>query len=253
MKHVAKPLSQFAEWTSQIPNTFRRREKDVESAARASSFRLFVFLAPLLAFLGQGLQGPLHFWLSSFFIVVSIVLSISAMSNRHSPTRVLHLITVGQFLAASALSVQGFHSEKPLLLFVVGTIASWLLVFDVYRYVLARREIQYFDKFSGLFAQFPLASGVALIGVLGIIGFPIASTFFAEDLLLEHAVKARLSYIPLFSAIFIINGITMVRMFARIFFGARDNTVDIDLDFSARQAATRVSLFFLANALALSI
>ena len=54
---------------------------------------------------------------------------------------------------------------------------------------------------------------------LGLSGFPITATFIGEDLLFSHIHQNQLLLASLVSISIILDGITLVRMYSRIFLG----------------------------------
>lgn len=184
------------------------------------------------------------------FLVLAMFLTLASFGEVLNPLSALRQSCFSHL--ALLLGFATNHSDRVSVLFYLcGFAASWLLVYDAYAYVLSRRRVELKSRFEGLFAQFPLASTIGLVGVLGLIGFPVATTFYADDLLLGHAAKMGILYVIVPSLIFILNGVTLVRLHARLFFGSRENeNTDIDLDFSTRRALGHLVIFAAFNACA---
>ncbi|MEY4047295.1 MAG: hypothetical protein RL284_846, partial [Bacteroidota bacterium] len=93
--------------------------------------------------------------------------------------------------------------------------------------VLARLE--YFgqsvllNKFHGYSYIRPRLSVAFLIACLGLSGFPITPTFIGEDLILGHLHENQIGLTLLISLILILDGLSIYRIYARLFWGPYDN------------------------------
>jgi formate hydrogenlyase subunit 3/multisubunit Na+/H+ antiporter MnhD subunit len=58
-----------------------------------------------------------------------------------------------------------------------------------------------------------------LMACLGLAGFPITPTFIGEDLIFNHIHKNQFALASFIALCFIISGLALVRIYARIFMG----------------------------------
>jgi formate hydrogenlyase subunit 3/multisubunit Na+/H+ antiporter MnhD subunit len=65
---------------------------------------------------------------------------------------------------------------------------------------------------------------IFLLATLGMAGFPITPTFLGEDLIFSHIAVNQLILLTTVTLSFIINGLSLVRIFARIFLGPHSKT-----------------------------
>lgn len=101
---------------------------------------------------------------------------------------------------------------------------SGVLVAGVVGYlaILRLRELEgdvSLGQFSGHVARHPRIATVFLLCCLGLAGFPITPTFVGEDLLFSHLHEDDALLAILVSLAFVIDGLALVRMYARIFLG----------------------------------
>ena len=75
------------------------------------------------------------------------------------------------------------------------------------------------NQHSGHVYEHPKFAFFFLLAALGVTGFPITSTFIGEDLLFSHIHPNQFVLGFLVAASFVISGITLLRMYARIFLG----------------------------------
>jgi NADH:ubiquinone oxidoreductase subunit 5 (subunit L)/multisubunit Na+/H+ antiporter MnhA subunit len=78
--------------------------------------------------------------------------------------------------------------------------------------------------FNGLVGKHPKMAGLFLLAALGVAGFPITTTFLGEDLLMSHIELNQVLLAFLVAAVFIINGIAIIRIYARVFLGSREKS-----------------------------
>jgi formate hydrogenlyase subunit 3/multisubunit Na+/H+ antiporter MnhD subunit len=75
------------------------------------------------------------------------------------------------------------------------------------------------DQFHGHSYKHPKLALVFLLSCLGLAGFPITPTFIGEDLLFTHIHEDQ-ALLAFFVALsFIIDGLSIIRIYSRIFLG----------------------------------
>lgn len=226
--------------------TLAKRVNQLEHRATQSRVlapALMISIAPLT------LLAPLPYLVLGF----SFFVALTALGENKSPLRALHAATLSNVLVAIAVWFQHRTAILTALLYLTGLLVSWILATESLNTILKRRTIQSITHFSGLFAQFPLASSLFLLGVLGVIGFPLSVTFWCEDQLIDHAISSGWLFLVVFNSSFILNGITLVRLYSHLFWGKRDNQIPgVNLDFSSNQVFARIFIFLIINAAQLS-
>ncbi|NCV43011.1 MAG: hypothetical protein EBW17_07635, partial [Actinobacteria bacterium] len=75
------------------------------------------------------------------------------------------------------------------------------------------------DPFEYLPQPHPTLGFLFLVCALGMTGFPISTTFLGEDLLLSHVAEGDYGRAVVLSFTFVLNGIAVIRLYARIFLG----------------------------------
>lgn len=181
-----------------------------------------------------------------FSLGISLFFALASLGEQKSAKRALLLAILGNIFAFLSIT-----TGKAGLLYLIGLFASSLTAMEALRYMNSRRTLSNFINYQGLYQQFPRASFILLIGILGIICFPFSSTFYGEDILLNISVHSGLHYLIIFQLIFIIIGISLMRFYALLIFGRRDNCMtDINLDYSASSTILRLLFFILGNSTA---
>lgn len=249
---IARNVERLAKLTNQFVNHLSVGKPVAPETVTLRSTSWFPVIS--LGLYGYNLiLGPTPF-VPILFLALSVFLALNAFGERQNPLAAIRSTCFSHLALLFALTINHLDIRSATLFYLVGFAASWLLVYDAYSFVLRRRVIDSRRRFEGLFAQFPLASAVGLVGILGLVGFPLATTFFAEDLLLEHAVHLGILFVAVPSVIFILNGATLIRLHSRLFFGARElENTELDLDYSTKRAFASLALFLIMNVLAFAL
>jgi NADH:ubiquinone oxidoreductase subunit 5 (subunit L)/multisubunit Na+/H+ antiporter MnhA subunit len=221
--------------------TSSERKMDREPGTAVYSFAPLLFALCFGVFLDVIFRG--YEIVRLFSLIAALILALAALGEQSRALRALILAIFGNLFAF--LSVTGSRAG---LLYLIGLITSAAVAIEALRYIEKRRRIFDLNSYLGLYQQFPLAGTMLLLGSLGILCFPISSTFYGEDLLLSLGIKSGLHYLIIFQLIFIVSGVAVIRMYSRIMLGRRDNAMkEIPLDFSSFSMALRLVLFFGGN------
>lgn len=221
-----------------------RLSKSPFSPKANTTFRSF---SPMFAILCLGVMVDLmlrsYEMIRIFSLITALILVLASLGEAKKPINALILIIFANLFAF--LSVL---SSKPGLLYLGGLSISSIVAFEALYYINNRRTISELKNHHGLFQQFPLAGSVFLMGILGIVSFPLSSTFYGEDILLELSIDSGLHYLVMFQIIFIISGISAIRLYSLTMLGKRDNDMrDINLDLTPLRAFLRIALLILGN------
>lgn len=156
-----------------------------------SRFPVFAYFGiPLLAALAGGVTYAL--------LASAGVAALQALNRRNAAHRTWELTSLASLLLSIGVSYGGANG-------------SWMIVVPFAAGIIACFGL-------GRIGIHMKSPGLSFASLLGLTGFPISPVFFGEDLLLHSAVQIHTSVAILFSAVFIINGISLIRAFSRNFF-----------------------------------
>lgn len=226
---------------------FFSSKEDVSVSSTGSTLKTF---APMLFALCLGVAIDVVFRsyeiVSLFSLIIALFLALAALGEKKRAMRALVLAVFGNIFAFLSVA-----TSKAGLLYLIGLMVSALVAIEALRYVEVRRHIADVKNYLGLYQQFPLAGTMFLLGSLGVISFPVSSTFYGEDLLLSLSLNSGLHFIIFFQLIFILSGIAMIRTYSHVMLGRRDNAMkEINLDFTPAQMCVRMIFFVGGNVLA---
>jgi formate hydrogenlyase subunit 3/multisubunit Na+/H+ antiporter MnhD subunit len=157
------------------------------------------------------------------FIAVTMVLK--SFTERKNPQVAWFLIIMNHFWIALAVSFNELFNVGQVLIYLSGVMASGLIG-SLILHRLAREEKEVsLDKFQGHSYAHPKLALLFLLCCLGLTGFPISSTFIGEDLVFTHIHENQIILATFASISFIVDGLSIMRIYARIFLGPHINTL----------------------------
>ena len=80
------------------------------------------------------------------------------------------------------------------------------------------------DTFNGHSYEHPKYAFVFLLSCLGLTGFPITPTFIGEDIIFTHIHENQIGLAFFAASSLIIDGIAVIRIYARVFLGPHVKT-----------------------------
>lgn len=187
---------------------------------------MFIILIPTFL-LGTGLwYFEFHLpkavanWLPELFAGLGLLGTIKAFSEQKYPRVAWMMIMAGHFWTALAVSFNERYDYHENLFYLSGISIFGLIGYALLEY-LKRKEKNYFHlgRYFGHAYEYPVLSSVFLICGLGVMAFPISSSFIGEDIVFSHIHSNQFFLAFLNSLNYIIGGIAVIRIYARLFLG----------------------------------
>lgn len=192
---------------------------------------LFFFFVPaylaglVLLYTGSVMPEWLRQHVPGLFSLLGLMMVLRSFTERHSPFLAWFLVLMNHFWVALAVSFNEYFDKSQVILYLSGIVCGGILgALCLYR--LYRREKKYFDlnRYYGHVYEHRGLSLVFLLAALGMMGFPLTPAFVGEDLIFSHIHETQF-VLALFNALgFIFGGISLIRMYARLFLGPHVKT-----------------------------
>lgn len=150
------------------------------------------------------------------------LLMVSKAYNERKSTELAWLLTVfAHFFIDLAVTFNVHHLDlKEAFIYLSGILVSGIFGFWViYRLRVIEKKRISLNQFHGLVHSHKLLAFLFLLSCLGVAGFPITTAFFGEDLILTHIQENQILLATIVSLTFVVNGISVIRMYARLFLG----------------------------------
>ncbi len=166
----------------------------------------------------------LEAYLPSLIAFTGLLMVLRSFAERKHPRLAWSLVLFNHLSLALAVSFnEDFHLVETLI-FLGGIVISGLLGF-ICLSIMRRREPLNTNMYAyqGHVTKYPMLAFVFFLATLGLEGFPITPAFVGEDLLFSHINQDQYGLAFIIATSFIISGIALIRLYARIFLGPHAN------------------------------
>jgi NADH:ubiquinone oxidoreductase subunit 4 (subunit M) len=135
------------------------------------------------------------------------------------------LVIMNHYWVALAISMNELYSFTHTVLYLSGITLFGLLGYFTLRRLKHLEGSIDLDQFQGHVYKHPKIAFVFLIACLAVSGFPITPTFIGEDLIFMH-IHEHQYVLALFTSLsFIVDGLAIIRIYARTFLGPHVKSV----------------------------
>lgn len=157
--------------------------------------------------------------LPEIFAFIGLLLVFRAYAGRKNVFVVWTLLIMNHFWVILAISFNEALTWNEIIFHLAGVVVAGILGYLVLGRLARQEKGVDLNRFQGHVYEHPKMAITFLLACLGLAGFPITSTFVGEDILFSH-----IHYTDVFLAFylalgFVISGIALIRMYARIFLG----------------------------------
>lgn len=178
-----------------------------------------VFLATAFISYGVTLTPILLSAITISSAVVGLLLYARAFTTKGNPLDCWNQIFLGQLFSALFLMLASGGSLNSLLLYGVGLVIAFM-VGHLCLYLLNKKgDSGLLLDFHGQIYHHKIIGYAFLIAGLSFMAFPITPSFLGEELLLSTIPTEHLLNVALFGMGYVLSGITILRVFAKMFFG----------------------------------
>jgi NADH:ubiquinone oxidoreductase subunit 5 (subunit L)/multisubunit Na+/H+ antiporter MnhA subunit len=164
--------------------------------------------------------GTLPATLSTLLGMWALLLLVKVYNERGSLLLGWTWALLGNLMLFQSTSWHTRIDPTEVLLFVGGILfssaAGYVLLFTLRR---ANGGMPHLNAYQGLIHTNPTIGFLYLLCCLGMSGFPITTTFIGQDVLLSHVGEGDVLMAGILAFSFVINGISLIRMYARVFLG----------------------------------
>jgi NADH:ubiquinone oxidoreductase subunit 4 (subunit M) len=126
---------------------------------------------------------------------------------------------MNHFWVALAISFNESFTFDQVHIYLSGITVAGILGFLCLIWLKRTEGSIHLDQFHGHAYRHPRLAAVFLLCCLGASGFPITPTFIGEDLMFSHIHEDQALFALMVSLSFIIDGLSIMRIYARVFLG----------------------------------
>jgi NADH:ubiquinone oxidoreductase subunit 5 (subunit L)/multisubunit Na+/H+ antiporter MnhA subunit len=192
--------------------------------------RLMLFFIPVFAF-GYYAMKQTHVLPENLqeatpvvFASLGLILVFKSFTQRHSVRLAWILVIMNHCWIALAISFNEKFDQVENVLYLSGILIAGLIgYFTLQRLFRIEGKIT-LSRFQGLSETHPKIAFVFLLACLGLTGFPITPAFIGEDLIFSHIHENQFALAAIVSLSFILDGLAVIRIYARVFMGPNSKT-----------------------------
>lgn len=190
---------------------------------------LFIFVPAFLL----GLYGLYHKdslpvevqkYLPLVFAFIGLIMVLKSFAERRELLYTWQLIIMSHFWISLAIGFNEEFDYNEIYLYLSGVVVSGLVGFLILRKIRRIEPGIDLSEFHGHVYEHPKMALIFLLACLGLTGFPITPTFIGEDLLFAHIKEDQILLAFFVSMSFVVDGLSIIRVYARIFLGPHVKT-----------------------------
>ncbi|MBK8110064.1 MAG: hypothetical protein IPK46_06850 [Saprospiraceae bacterium] len=167
-----------------------------------------------------GIQSQLaHAYLPGICAFIGLLMVFKSFSERKSPLLAWVLIIMQYLWTTLAVAFNGTFSFKESIIYVSGAVFAGILGYIILKQLKHKEGKIDLNGFYGHIYEYPGMALLFLLACLGLMGFPITPTFIGVDLVFSHIQYQQLFLAICVTLSFVVTGISLVRLYARIFLG----------------------------------
>ncbi|MCG8235852.1 proton-conducting transporter transmembrane domain-containing protein [Tenacibaculum finnmarkense] len=157
-------------------------------------------------------------YLPDVFGLIALIFVLRAFTIRKHPYGAWILLILNHFLIALAISFNEHFEYIEIVFYLSGVVVSGVVGL-VILYKLAKQEKYSLDDYYGHAIEHKYKAIIFLISAIALGGFPITTTFLGEDLLFSHVRINQPFFMGMLAINYVVSGISIMRIYARIFLG----------------------------------
>jgi NADH-quinone oxidoreductase subunit L len=162
--------------------------------------------------------------LTNIFGIVAVVSVFRSFAERKSVLLAWVLVYISHLFILLSVMYNEALSLYEILFYLLGVTLSGAIGYFIIKEILNKESNTTLNSFYGHHKDYKHLALIFLMSCLGLMGFPITSTFIGLDLLLSHVHQDQFLTITLLSICFVVSGISLMRMYARVFLGPHYKT-----------------------------
>lgn len=151
--------------------------------------------------------------------LIALVLVLKSFSERVHARLSWLLVIMNHFWVALAVSFNEQFAFDQVHVYLSGIASGGIIGFLCLRWLKKAEGNIDLDRFHGHSYKHPRLALLFLLCCLAASGFPITPTFIGEDLMFSHIHEDQVIFAFMVSLSFIIDGLAIIRIYARVFLG----------------------------------
>ncbi len=153
------------------------------------------------------------------FLVILLLGLVFRAAGERDARRAWDTVAFSCLLAGATVFVLEKRTFMDMLVYFSGVLPAWALGRLALERLGVKLQPDVLNAYHGAVERSPWPAFALFLGFLGMAGFPITPAFLGEDLLLHHAVGEHLWVAVAIALAFVLNGLTLAAVYARLCLG----------------------------------
>jgi NADH:ubiquinone oxidoreductase subunit 5 (subunit L)/multisubunit Na+/H+ antiporter MnhA subunit len=153
------------------------------------------------------------------FSIIGLVMVLKSFTERHNVRLSWLLIIANHAWIALAVSYNEKFLVSQTILYLSGVVVLGIVGYVCLQILRSLERDIDLNMFHGHATIYPGLAFIFLVACLGVAGFPITPTFIGEDLIFTHIHEDQILLASFVALSFIIDGLAIIRIYARVFLG----------------------------------
>jgi NADH:ubiquinone oxidoreductase subunit 5 (subunit L)/multisubunit Na+/H+ antiporter MnhA subunit len=178
-----------------------------------------IFVGALVLLVGANLSEEVRHFISLGLGIVGLISVFAAFTERENTLRSWLLVCSNHLWVALAVTFNEHYSWEHNIIYLSGVIIAAGIGYFLLNSIKRKEGKLDLNNFYGLGYDYSKRAFAFLLCALAVSGFPITPTFIGEDLIFSHIHEEQIALSLIVSISLIIDGLTLVRIYARTFMG----------------------------------
>ncbi|MDQ3268092.1 MAG: hypothetical protein M3P47_05130, partial [Pseudomonadota bacterium] len=163
-------------------------------------------------------------YLPESFAFIGLVMLLKSFAERKNALLSWVLVIVMHLYRPLAISLNGDIKTNEIILYLSGVIISGVLGYACLNELKSHEHKITLDQFQGHSYEHPKLAFIFLLACLGLMAFPMTPTFIGVELIFTHIHEDQAGLVFLAALSYVISGLSLIRIYARIFLGPHIKT-----------------------------
>ncbi len=188
-------------------------------------FFIVTYLIGLICLLNEELiPKEAYTYLPEIFAFIGLLMLLKSFAERKNALLSWVLVIVMHLYRPLAISLNGDIKTNEIILYLSGVIISGVLGYACLNELKSHEHKIILDQFQGHSYEHPKLAFIFLLACLGLMAFPMTPTFIGVELIFTHIHEDQAGLVFLAALSYVISGLSLIRIYARIFLGPHIKT-----------------------------
>ena len=207
------------------PLKWSGRKLNFFSGKEVFLFIIATYLIGLICLFNEQLiPKEIYKYLPEFFAFIGLVMLLKSFAERKNALLSWVLVIVMHLYRPLAISLNGDIRTNEIILYLSGVIISGVLGYACLNELKSHEHKITLDQFQGHSYEHPKLAFIFLLACLGLMAFPMTPTFIGVELIFTHIHEDQASLVFFAALSYVISGLSLIRIYARIFLGPHIKT-----------------------------